>query len=266
VKLSVQESVLPGDAFSEKVALAETLGFDGIEIWGHSLPSRMAEIKSALRGRRITVSTICAGPDGALLMADPARRQKCRADTIEILKCAADLGAVGLIVVPAFNDQFEMPDLSPYQDAQTLGDHLLIAQLREMAGEIESLGGPCVLLEALNRYEAGYMCRQERAAQIARQVDSPAVRIMCDLFHMNIDETDTPATLKNVADVCSHIHLADNTRLEPGTGTIDFAAAISQLKQQGYQGYLALECGLSGDAEQVLGRCVRFLRGMIDSR
>jgi len=252
--------MLPGPSLADKFALAEDLGFDGVELWGDGIVERKGELEDATRGRRVRPSTICAGYPGALVTSDPALRKACREGIIDRLRFAAEFDMVGLIVVPAFNHHRDIPDLSPYKTGKELGRALLIAQLEEMAPEIEKLGGPCILLEALNRYEADFLANQQEAADIAREINSPAVRVMCDLFHMNIEETDTPGALRDVGSLCRHVHLADNTRAEPGTGTVDFKAAFDVLKEIGFDGYLALECGLSGDAETALARTVTFLR------
>ena len=263
VKLGVQESLLPGESLAEKVAAAEDLGFEGIELWGNAILDRAGEVKAALEGRRIKASTICAGYPGALVAADAEARKVCRAGIMARLRVAAELEMVGLIVVPVFNDRWDIPDLSPSRTSQELSEALLVAQLREMAPEVEKLGGPCILLEALNRYEARFLTKQEKAAELARQVNSPAVQVMCDLFHMNIEETDTPAALAKVGKLCKHVHLADNTRLEPGTGTINFKAAFAALRESGFDGYMVLECGLSGDATTALKNAVAYLRSCI---
>jgi len=260
VKLAVQEGLLPGASFAEKAARAEDLGFKGIEVWGTQLGARMDELRAGLKGTGLRISTICAGYPGALVTSDPQVRKACREGIMELLRAAAGLGAVGLIVVPVFNNLWDVPDLSPYETRQELGEALLVAQLQEMAPEVERLGGPCILLEALNRYEARFLTRQAKAADLARQVDSPAVQVMCDLFHMNIEETDTPAALREVGSFCRHVHLADNTRLEPGTGTIDFKSAFAALRQIEFEGYMALECGLSGDADGALRKSLDYLR------
>lgn len=260
MKLAVQESMLPGESLADRVALAADLGFEGMEIWGDAIIERVEEIRSAFKGRSILPATICAGYSGALVTADPALRKQCREGILDRLRVAADLGMVGLIVVPAFNHQQNLPDLSPGKTARELGEDLLIAQLEQMAPQIEKLGGPCILLEALNRYEAGFMCRQSQAADVARRVNSPAVKVMCDLFHMNIEEPDTPAALREVGPLCRHVHLADNTRSEPGSGCLDFRAAFAALKDSGFTGYMALECGLSGEPKKTLTDTVAFLR------
>ena len=60
-----------------------------------------------------------------------------------------------------------------------------------------------------------------------------------------------------------NIHLADNTRKEPGSGDIDYKAAFAALKKMGYKGYMAMECGLTAPADSALPKSVKFLHKCI---
>jgi sugar phosphate isomerase/epimerase len=102
-----------------------------------------------------------------------------------------------------------------------------VAQLKEMAPAVGKIGGPCILLEPLNRYEGDFLTRQAKAVELIRKVNSASVQLMCDLFHMNIEEPDIPAALKKAGPMCRHVHLADNTRMEPGSGSLDFKGALA---------------------------------------
>src|SRR5689334_12607456 len=77
---------------------------------------------------------------------------------------------------------------------------------------------------------------------------------------MHIEEPDSPATLRAVGDTGGRVHLADNTRKEPGSGDIDFKAIFAALKEVGCGGYRAYECGLSGPAGEVFPRSAAFRR------
>ena len=56
------------------------------------------------------------------------------------------------------------------------------------------------------------------------------------------------------------VHLADNTRKQPGTGDINFTAAFKVLKEVGFKGYMALECGLTESADIALPKSVAYLK------
>jgi sugar phosphate isomerase/epimerase len=116
-------------------------------------------------------------------------------------------------------------------------------------------------LEPLNRYEDHMVNTLEQGADLCRASGSPAVRLMADLFHMNIEEEDIGRALVDAGDLVAHLHLADSSRLEPGTGHTSFAEALGALPS--FRGWGAIECRLSGPPEQALPRALRFLREMI---
>jgi sugar phosphate isomerase/epimerase len=86
------------------------------------------------------------------------------------------------------------------------------------------------------------------------------VRVVGDFFHMNIEEPDRVQSLRDAASLIAHMQLGDSSRLEPGTGHIDFASAFSALGEAGYDGWYALECALSGDPAVVLPAVAAYLR------
>ena len=59
-------------------------------------------------------------------------------------------------------------------------------------------------------------------------------------------------------DMIKYVHLGDNNRLAPGFGSTNWKAAIAALKKIGYDGYMNLECGLSGDLKTELQRIKKF--------
>jgi sugar phosphate isomerase/epimerase len=262
VKLAVQEDRVPGKTLADRAALAEDIGFEGMEFWGTNIPQRIPEITDAFRGRRIRPCTICAGYQGALICADPKERAAAQEGILQRLRIAGELGMVGVIVVPGFRQHKSIPDLSPFKTDRQLETEVLVAQLQQMAPEAEKTGA-VILLEPLNRYESHYLNRQADAVEICKRVGSPSVAVICDFFHMNIEEYNTAQTLLAVGPYCKHVHLADNTRQEPGTGSIDFAAGFAALKQIGFAGYMAFECAMSDASkpEACLRKSVRYLRG-----
>jgi len=257
MKLACQENMAPGATLREKVANLERFGFLGLELWGSGLAARLDEVKAALAGSPLQVSSICAGYRGAWLDADREQRELAASDSKELLSLGADLGAVGLIVVPIFGRP-RLPDLSPYRTALQLERDLLLKLLADV-GEHAARVRCAVLVEPLNRYETHFLNRLEQATDIVRELGNPWVRIMADFFHMSIEETDLPGAIRQAGDQVWHVHLADSNRLLPGLGHTDFAAGFAALKETGFDRYLALECGIPGDPFVQLPECVRYL-------
>lgn len=62
-----------------------------------------------------------------------------------------------------------------------------------------------------------------------------------DFYHMNIEEDNLAQALHDNRDLLGHVHIADNHRYQPGSGTLDFHALFEQLRADNYQGYVVYE-------------------------
>ena len=260
MRFSVALSMLPGETVQARFEAAKRLGYDGIEVsGGQNYDETMPGVAEASRATGVPVSSI-VGFGGNPLSPDPAEREQALGDIGRLLAWAGRLGAVGLILVPCFGRP-RMPDLSPYRTPEELARDLLLKLLPRMSEAAEKAGA-FVLLEALNRYESQFLSRQEQVAEIIEAAGCPpGIALMADFFHMNIEEVDPPAALRAVAEHLKHAHLADNTRKEPGTGTLDFKANFAALKAVGFDGYGALECGIADDEpERALAETLAFLK------
>ena len=259
MKFAVQEHMLPPETVSERFALAKKIGFDGVEVWGSTSEKLADELQTAAEMHSIPVSTICAGYGGCPLSSDPGQRQLAMDDIRKILAIAGKFGAVGMIMVPIFGPP-QIPDLAPARGFRELEVELLVAELKELA-PVAKEHNTCILLESLNRYETHFLNTQQQSFDICEQVSHPNVMLMSDFFHMNIEETDSPNALKTVKKYLKHVHLADNTRMQPGTGKLDFAANFKALKDIGFDGFGSLECSIAGDDKaHALAETLRFLK------
>lgn len=245
MRIAIQEDMLPGPRLEDRFSQAADLGVQGIEFWSRTLPGQATEIER-LNGRGgVVAATINHGRRSRFLDPDPQERDRALAELREAITMAGRVGAAGVIFVPHFFGPL-LPDLSPFMNAVTLERALLTAQLAELAGDAEA-AGISLFVEPVNRYETHLLVRLSDAAEIVRPLKHPCLRIVADLFHMALDEDDIPAALRAHADVIGHVHLADHNRRLPGQGRTDFAAALAALREIGYAGWLAFECGAPGD-------------------
>jgi len=268
LRLSIQEGRLPGKSLAEKLDLAEKWGFEAVEPSGRGLPDRVEEFKKALAGRPLKMSAVCAGFEGWLIAPDKETREKAVRSMKEILAAAGELGAVGLIMVPAFNRQ---PSL-PHKEARELltgfprwdkrpagGCDCLLGEL----GEYAARHGTCLILEPLNRKECYFLRTLADAASMCKDVEHPGVRMMGDFWHMTWEETSDRGAILSGGPYLKHIHIASRRRRKtPGEdGEADnYVDGFKGLKEIGYRGYVSFECGCAGDPMERIPAAVELLR------
>ena len=84
--------------------------------------------------------------------------------------------------------------------------------------------------------------RTAEATQIARAVNSPRFGILYDLYHSVVENEDPAAELAAAGNLVDYVQIADAPgRGEPGSGTIDWPAALTVLRRSGYDGPIGLE-------------------------
>lgn len=241
MKLACQEGLAVGATLPEKLDNLAAAGYQGIEFWGSNLWDRAEEILKATEHHPVKPATICAGFRGCPLDADRKEREKASEDIHRLLRTAGDLGMVGLIMVPIFGGP-RLPDLLPLATAIQLEKDLTLKQFEEW-GRTAEQAGTCLLLEPLNRYETHLVRTLRDGTEICAKVGNPHIKIMADFFHMSIEEADIPAAIRAAGNYIGHVHLADSNREMPGLGHTDFKSGFDALKEIGYGGYMALECG-----------------------
>lgn len=258
MKLASQEKMVPGVELAEKLDNLAKYGYEGIEFGGRGLEDRGDEIVKATENHPVKASTICAGYGGCLLDSDPEQREIAIAGIRSLLKIGAEIGAVGLIMVPIFGAP-RIRDLSPYKTTEELETELLVAILKDIAGYAEEVGS-IVLVEPLNRYETHFIKSLNDGVEICERVDSPNVAIMADFFHMSLQERNIPDSIEAAGKYIRHVHLADSTRELPGYGHTDFAAGFAALKRIGYRDYMALECAIPGPSDVELPKSAAYMK------
>jgi len=259
VKIACQENRVPGGSFQERLDNLARYGYEGVELLYTDFPARLPEVKQALRNSPVKASTLCTSGMHDLLDVTQEDRKARMQRFVEMLQVAGELGLVGVIAVPVRGPRPIFPDLSPYKTGEELERELYVELLRE-AGEHAGRAGTQILIEPLNRYETHLVRSLAHGVALCEAVAHPNVKLMGDFFHMNLEEDDIAASIRAAAKYLAHIHLADSNRKQPGKGHTDFRPGFQALKEIGFQGFMALECAIEGDAEQAHPACVQYLK------
>lgn len=114
----------------------------------------------------------------------------------------------------------------------------------DMVGRICAYAEPKgvdLMLEPINRYETDYINNCDEAAAIIKKAGVTNLKMLPDLFHMNIEEADMHTSFIKHASIVGYVHLADSNRCYPGCGHIDFIGVLNTLRDINYEGWAAVE-------------------------
>ena len=248
--------------FVEKFNYLKELGFECFEVDGKVLVENVEEIKKAVEETGLPVTTACGGYRGWIGDFIEERRLNGIEDLKEILRCIKEVGGTG-VVIPAAWGMFTFrlpPMVSPRShegDVKAILDSL--KELDPVAREY----GVYLYLEPLNRYQDHMLNLTKDAADIIDMGKFTNVRITADFYHMAIEEDDISETFVKYKDYIGHIHVAENHRYQPGSGSIDFERHIQTLKDIGYDGPLVNEGRLRGDELQAVKDSIVYMKKFI---
>jgi hydroxypyruvate isomerase len=132
-----------------------------------------------------------------------------------------------------------------------------VAALRPLAAEAKAIG-VTLAFEMLNSQDhADYQADKSwYGFEVVRQISSPAVKVLYDIYHMHRMGEDVLGTLlPNLRDVC-HIHVAASPKRNRPTddGEIDYRTIVRKVHAAGYRGFWGQEFLPAGDSLDELAK------------
>lgn len=217
---------------------AAELGFDAIELFAPGPDAVHAVVlRRMLADFRLRLAAVGTGAGwlrNKLLLSNVDAGQ--RQSAIDFVKSMIDLA--GPFGAPAIigSMQGRIPDGDdPARIRGILADSL--ATLAEHARQYRVP----LLYEPLNRYETNVACNVEQSLELLKLIGNDNVAILCDLFHMNIEEPDLSSALRLAGPKLGHVHFVDSNRRPAGNGHIAYPPIAAVLKEIGYRGFLSAE-------------------------
>lgn len=264
VRLAAQESMLRGMDLEEKFAFAIDAGYDGIELQARGRGEFVARADELARAvsAGVVLPTACMNVDRFLGDPDETTREAAIADFEAIVDTAGEIGVTGIVTPNGCNifSKYTTEEPAPLGDGEA--QELLVRGLTRV-GSRAAAAGVALWLEPLNRYEDYVVNTLEQARDIAARTGLANVGVIGDTFHMSIEEVDLGDALRASAGTLGHLQLGDSNRLEPGRGHLDWDGLAAALADIDYDGWLALECFLSGPPEAVLADAAAILRASL---
>jgi sugar phosphate isomerase/epimerase len=245
------------DNLADACREAAQAGFDAVEIFPREAAAFDAPgLRALLAKHRLNVAAFGTGGGWVvrkLTLTHPDATV--RRDAREFIRAIIDLA--GGFQAPAIIGSMQGRWEGAVARDQALA--WLAEGLADLATHAKRHGVP-LLYEPLNRYETNMFNRLGDAAVWLRALPTDNVRILADLYHMNIEEADLPAAIREAGAMIGHVHFADSNRRAIGFGHTDVAPIIAALRAIGYDGYLSAEILPLPDATAAAGQTIAAFR------
>lgn len=234
----------------EAIDAVASAGVPAIEFWGWRDKDTDA---LAERARRHDLQIAAMSLDPAVRLLEGNAVGEFLQSVEQSLAVARRIGCRRLVVhvqpVPMGSgpSRFHAPEREQVLRAQ----RRRIAAALTRAAPLAEAAGVVLMLEPLNIFEDhdGYcLSSSAEGAEVLREVGSPAVELLLDIYHMQIGEGYLIGNITSNVDLLAHLHVADVPgRHEPGTGEINFLNVLAAARSAGYQGCVGMEMVPTGD-------------------
>jgi sugar phosphate isomerase/epimerase len=211
------------------------LGFESIEISGEPRQYETKASRPLLKqyGIRCWGAVTLTLGERNLAAGNEAQRAKSVDYVKSVITMVKELDGHECTIVPATVGKV-VPDGTPEQEWQWV-----VEGLREVYAHAQK-AGVRMALEPLNRFETYFLNRADQALRLAEEV-GPECGVCLDVFHMNIEEVNMHDAIRKVGKRLVDVHVAENNRLAPGMGKVDWSKLVATLREVGYDGALTME-------------------------
>jgi len=181
-------------------------------------------------------------------LVNPREREEFLKQTQLAIDAARAVGAKQLVTLTG-NEMGGVPRSEQMANA--------VAAMRAAAPMLEK-NGMTAIVEVLNTYvdHAGYFLYYVRdGAELIDRVGSPNVKLLFDIYHVQIMEGNLIESIRSNIDRIGHFHVGDVPgRHQPGTGEINYRNVFKAIYDQGdrFRGSVALEYSPTVSVEQDL--------------
>jgi sugar phosphate isomerase/epimerase len=238
-------------------AKARQLGFDAVEVFapGPDAP-QLAALGKLLSDHGLRLTAVGTGAGWVkhrvhLTLPEAEGRAKARAFIKSMIEFGAAHGAPAIIGSMQGRTSPEVDDATARK--------LLAEGLNEL-GEHAARHGVPLLFEPINRYETNLITTVGAGVQLVESLATQNVKILADLFHMNIEEVDIAAALRACGRHLGHLHFVDSNRWPAGRGHLDYGPIAAALEAIGYAGYASAEALPLPDSDAAARQTIESFR------
>lgn len=232
--------------FPNACELAHRIGFDAVEVFAPNAEYfRQPVIKSALESNNLKLAAVGTGAGWVvskltLSGTDENERTKGIAFVKSIIESVAAWQPA--VIIGSMQGRANSAD-------EIADTRKRLAESLNGLAEYGSQFNVPLLIEPLNRYETNLLNTVEDGLKLLQACGHNNLKLLCDVFHMNIEEASIAKSLLAAGDKLGHVHFADSNRWAVGFGHLDYTPIIAALNEMKYSGYLSAEVFAKPDAE-----------------
>ena len=268
MKMSCTSSMVPGSTLTEKAENLKKWGFDGMGVfveykdWSEELEK---EILSLEENTGIKPCEFCFSDDiyGHLMDENETIRNAARKMYKEAAIVCGKIGGAITELEYQYGAQDPLPLFDPYAKMNPEQEKAFIEMYTEICDAVKDADA-YVLIEPINRYEAPFLNNVDHCLEVVKKMNHDRAGLLLDMFHLSIEEADIPAKIRESGSYVKYVHLGHNNRLMPGYGSTNWKAIVKALKDIGFDGYMSLECSLTGDPEKTLPEAAAFMKKLAE--
>ncbi len=237
--------------------VAKQLGFDAVEVFPPAADTvDPATLKALLGDQGLALAAVGTGAGWVrhrlhLCLPAATARQQAKAFIRSIIDLAGPFGA------PAIIGSMQGRSGDGVDAATARG--WLSEALEELGEHARAYGVP-LLYEPLNRYETNMTSTVEAGVALLGSLSTTNVKLLADLFHMNIEEADLADALRQGGAHVGHLHFVDSNRRPAGLGHLDFPPLVAALRAIGYNGFASAEAFPYPDSEAAARQTMQAFR------
>jgi sugar phosphate isomerase/epimerase len=246
--------------FGNVVALLSDIGYQGIELMVRD-PDELdaGEIESVLARYNLNVAAVGTGPVFA-------EDKLSFTDSDETVRNAAVMRACRIV---RFASRFSSPVVIGKlrgRFADDVDENLTRLWARDgflrVLDEAASYGTK-VLIEPQSRVATNFIRSTQDGLDWIQELSHPAFGMTLDTFHMNIEDPSITASFIESSPFLQHVHFAENNRLRPGKGHIDFQEIVRVLRALRYDRYVTMEIAQIPDPETAAREAYAYIAKLL---
>ncbi len=234
MKISIH-NWMRAESIEQTLERISALGYDSLEIQGSPEMYDTKKIKKLLdrAGLSCWGSVTLMLEQRNLLAKDKKQRAASVQYVKDVVRMVSELEGKMVSVVPGTVGKI-IPDGRPEEEWDWA-----VAGMQEIY-EYATAQNVLIGIEPINRFETYFVNRGDQALALAKATGEKC-GVCLDTFHMNIEEDDMFEAIRRAKGRLVGFHVADNNRMAPGMGTLQWEKIISTLGEIGYDDVLSVE-------------------------